>query len=105
MPPLGGWRTARHRAGCAETARPLSLGDLRDPVLCHHHQLHRSPDPRRAQACDRAGSGLEKVDYGNIVTAFQASYGLGLLLVGRWLDKVGTRRGVAIAIAVWSREN
>lgn len=46
--------------------------------------------------------GWSEVDYGNIVTAFQASYGLGLLLVGRWLDKVGTRRGVAIAIAVWS---
>lgn len=46
--------------------------------------------------------GWSEVDYGNIVTAFQASYGLGLLFVGRWLDKVGTRKGVAIAIAVWS---
>ncbi|MEO5706169.1 MAG: MFS transporter [Alteraurantiacibacter sp.] len=46
--------------------------------------------------------GWSEVDYGNIVTAFQASYGVGLLLVGRWLDKVGTRKGVAIAIALWS---
>ena len=46
--------------------------------------------------------GWSEVDYGNIVTAFQASYGIGLLLVGRWLDRVGTRRGMAIAIAVWS---
>ncbi len=46
--------------------------------------------------------GWSEVDYGNIVTAFQASYGLGLLFVGRWLDKVGTRRGMAIAIALWS---
>ena len=46
--------------------------------------------------------GWSEVDYGNIVTAFQASYGLGLLVVGRWLDRVGTRRGMAIAIALWS---
>jgi ACS family hexuronate transporter-like MFS transporter len=43
-----------------------------------------------------------EVDYGNIVTAFQASYGIGLLVVGRWLDRVGTRKGMAIAIALWS---
>src|SRR3546814_12074861 len=39
--------------------------------------------------------GWSEVDYGNIVTAFQASYGIGLFLVGRWLDRVGTRRGLA----------
>lgn len=46
--------------------------------------------------------GWSEVDYGNIVTAFQASYGIGLLVVGRWLDRVGTRKGMAIAIALWS---
>jgi ACS family hexuronate transporter-like MFS transporter len=46
--------------------------------------------------------GWSEVDYGNIVTAFQASYGVGMILVGRWLDRVGTRKGVAIAIALWS---
>lgn len=46
--------------------------------------------------------GWSEVDYGNIVTAFQASYGVGLLVVGRWLDRVGTRKGIAIAIALWS---
>ena len=46
--------------------------------------------------------GWTEVDYGNIVTAFQASYGIGLLVVGRWLDRVGTRRGMAIAITLWS---
>ncbi len=46
--------------------------------------------------------GWSEVDYGNIVTAFQASYGIGLLVVGRWLDKIGTRKGMAIAIALWS---
>jgi ACS family hexuronate transporter-like MFS transporter len=46
--------------------------------------------------------GWSEVDYGNIVTAFQASYGIGLLVVGRWLDRVGTRKGMAFAIALWS---
>jgi len=46
--------------------------------------------------------GWSEVDYGNIVSAFQFSYGIGLLVVGRLLDRVGTRWGMAIAIALWS---
>ncbi len=46
--------------------------------------------------------GWSEVDYGNIVSAFQVSYGIGLLVVGRMLDRVGTRWGLAIAIALWS---
>jgi len=43
-----------------------------------------------------------EIDYSRIVLAFQASYAVGLLVVGRLLDKVGTRLGMAIAIALWS---
>src|SRR5688572_25296021 len=46
--------------------------------------------------------GWSETDYGNVVSAFQFSYGIGLLLVGRLLDKIGTRWGMAIAIALWS---
>jgi ACS family hexuronate transporter-like MFS transporter len=46
--------------------------------------------------------GWTESDYANIVLSFQASYAVGLLLVGRWLDRVGTRKGLAIAIALWS---
>jgi ACS family hexuronate transporter-like MFS transporter len=46
--------------------------------------------------------GWNEVDYGNIVSAFQFSYGIGLLVVGRLLDRVGKRRGLAIAIGLWS---
>ena len=46
--------------------------------------------------------GWSEVDYGNIVTAFQLSYGIGLLFVGRLLDRIGTRKGMAIAIGLWS---
>ena len=41
------------------------------------------------------------VDYGNIVTAFQAAYALGMLLMGRLLDRVGAKTGIAIAAAIW----
>ena len=46
--------------------------------------------------------GWNEVEYGYIVTAFQAAYALGLLASGRLLDRVGTRVGFAVAIAVWS---
>ena len=46
--------------------------------------------------------GWSEVEYGYIVTAFQAAYAVGLLLVGRILDIIGTKLGFAIAIVVWS---
>ena len=41
-------------------------------------------------------------DFGNIVTAFSASYALGLLLFGRLVDKIGTKLGYTLSIIVWS---
>lgn len=41
-------------------------------------------------------------DYGYIVTAFQIAYAIGLLITGRYLDKVGTRLGFLWAVIVWS---
>jgi ACS family hexuronate transporter-like MFS transporter len=46
--------------------------------------------------------GWSEVQYGYIVTAFQAAYAIGLLLVGRLLDVVGTRHGFALALIFWS---
>src|SRR6187431_809825 len=46
--------------------------------------------------------GWSEVEYGYIVTAFQAAYALGLLVVGRLLDLVGTRLGFAAALFFWS---
>jgi MFS transporter, ACS family, hexuronate transporter len=43
-----------------------------------------------------------EADYGYIVTAFQISYAVGLLVSGRLLDKFGTRLGYTFAIIVWS---
>lgn len=46
--------------------------------------------------------GLTEVGYGNIVWAFQIAYALGLLLAGRFVDKVGTRIGYLFVMATWS---
>jgi len=49
-----------------------------------------------------SGIGLTEVSYGYIVTAFSLAYALGLLGVGSFIDRVGTRLGYAVAVAVWS---
>src|SRR5688500_7433697 len=46
--------------------------------------------------------GWSEIDYGYIVTAFQAAYAIGLLCAGAVIDRVGTRIGYALAVAVWS---
>lgn len=46
--------------------------------------------------------GWNEVQYGYIVTAFQGAYALGLLVVGRLLDVVGTKIGFLAAIVFWS---
>src|SRR5690348_4694227 len=46
--------------------------------------------------------GWDEIQYGNIVMAFQTAYALGMLLSGRFLDRVGPRIGYALAIGVWT---
>ena len=46
--------------------------------------------------------GWNEIEYGYIVTAFQAAYAIGLLCSGAIIDRLGTRIGYAIAVAVWS---
>jgi ACS family hexuronate transporter-like MFS transporter len=46
--------------------------------------------------------GWTEAQYGYIVTAFQAAYALGLLLMGRLIDLIGTRVGYALSIGIWS---
>jgi MFS transporter, ACS family, hexuronate transporter len=46
--------------------------------------------------------GWNEIQYGYIVTAFQAAYAIGLLCAGAIIDRFGTRIGYAIAISVWS---
>ncbi len=43
-----------------------------------------------------------ETDYSNIVMAFSAAYAVGLLLFGAIIDKLGTKRGYAISVVLWS---
>ena len=43
-----------------------------------------------------------EIDYGNLVFAFQAAYAAGLVVSGRFIDRVGTRIGYALAVVFWS---
>lgn len=43
-----------------------------------------------------------KIDYADIVFAFQLAYAIGFIGAGRLIDKLGTRMGFALAIVVWS---
>ena len=40
--------------------------------------------------------------YGDVVSWFSLVYAFGFLIAGRWLDRVGVRRGFATAVIVWS---
>jgi ACS family hexuronate transporter-like MFS transporter len=46
--------------------------------------------------------GMTEVGYGYIVDAFQIAYAIGLLTAGRLIDKLGTRIGYMLVMAIWS---
>lgn len=50
----------------------------------------------------QAKFGWNDVDYSNIIFWFVAAYAAGLLVVGRAIDWLGTRKGFSIAVFVWS---
>jgi ACS family hexuronate transporter-like MFS transporter len=46
--------------------------------------------------------GWSELDYSWIVFSFQTAYAIGLLFVGKLMDRIGTKIGFALAIIVWS---
>jgi len=46
--------------------------------------------------------GWNELQYGYIVSAFQAAYAIGFIFAGQLMDRLGTRRGYAIAVGLWS---
>lgn len=46
--------------------------------------------------------GWSEIDYGNLVFAFQAAYAVGMIFVGRMIDRLGARIGYAAAMVFWS---
>lgn len=43
-----------------------------------------------------------ETDFAHIVMAFTAAYAIGLLLIGRLIDKIGTKAGYTVIIIIWS---
>jgi MFS transporter, ACS family, hexuronate transporter len=46
--------------------------------------------------------GWKDTDYGTITAVFQLAYALFMLLAGRVVDKLGTKKGYAVALVIWS---
>ena len=46
--------------------------------------------------------GWSEIDYGHIVFYFQMAYAAGYLLTGRMMDRMGVRRGLSVAVVIWS---
>src|ERR1700733_4792473 len=46
--------------------------------------------------------GWNEIDYSNLVFAFQAAYALGMVFVGRLVDRLGTRLGYSLTMTFWS---
>lgn len=46
--------------------------------------------------------GWSNTDYANITSVFQFAYAISMLFAGRFIDKLGTKRGFTWAIIIWS---
>jgi hypothetical protein len=46
--------------------------------------------------------GMTESGYGHVMAAFMVAYAVGLLAAGRFVDKVGTRIGYMVIMALWS---
>lgn len=46
--------------------------------------------------------GWSETGYGDVVFWFQAAYGIGLLLFGRLVDRIGAKAGYLVAMGIWT---
>lgn len=49
-----------------------------------------------------ADLGWNERDYANVVSAFLLAYAIGLAAMGRVTDRLGVKRGLSVAVVVWS---
>ena len=65
-------------------------------------QLHILPFMGWDPHIDAAHQTVFNNNYKHIVQCFQLAYGIGLLTAGRFIDRVGTKIGYAVAIGIWA---
>ena len=58
--------------------------------------------PTLMQSVANHGIGLTEASYGTVIAFFTFFYALGQLGAGRFVDKVGTRLGYIVIMALWS---
>src|SRR6184192_2984265 len=46
--------------------------------------------------------GWSEIDYADIVFAFQLAYAIGFIFAGSIVDRLGIKRGFALALVIWS---
>lgn len=46
--------------------------------------------------------GMSEIGYGYVVASFQVAYSIGMLAMGRLIDKIGTRIGYMVVMGLWS---
>ncbi len=64
--------------------------------------LHDAPFMGWNALADRFHQPVFDNNYGNVIIFFQIAYGVGFLLAGRVIDKLGTKAGYALAIFIWA---
>jgi ACS family hexuronate transporter-like MFS transporter len=58
--------------------------------------------PTLMHSVAQGGIGMTEVGFANVMSFFTLFYAIGLLFIGRFVDKVGTRVGYMIIMAAWS---
>jgi ACS family hexuronate transporter-like MFS transporter len=64
--------------------------------------LHNAPFMGWNFALDNRHQTVFDNNFGNVIIVFQIAYGVGFLIAGRVIDKLGTKVGYALAIGIWA---
>jgi ACS family hexuronate transporter-like MFS transporter len=64
--------------------------------------LHAAPFMGWNNAADKFHQPVFDNNFGNVIMVFQIAYGVGFLIAGRVIDKLGTKIGYALAIGIWA---
>jgi ACS family hexuronate transporter-like MFS transporter len=64
--------------------------------------LHSAPFMGWNFAADTFHQPVFDNNFGNVIMVFQIAYGVGFLVAGRIIDRLGTKTGYALAIGIWA---